>query len=508
MEEMLLWDKTVMKCEKLVYDFTPKVAYDIYAPALKWLMLNDMITLDKIISYLPCKFEYIMSPFIEAMTDRRIEAQKLINQGKRSGDAAMKKKGETLKDFYKLINNSSYGKTTQDDEKFHKTGLSTKAIDNVNYLNRYIINDCKVVCPPDSSVDPFDEGMCQFTAINPLVRIKSPHHMGSAILWNSKMVMLNFLYNCLLVHCPETEIYYTDTDSVHIKMKYINAHKSLIEETKKKFNVDYKTAAAIASLYERFPEDVRAKFFPTDMDDIVAGKMKVDGIFFEGAEGIYLKAKTYIESNAGKIDKVHDKGVSLIQNKSLLTLDRYRDVLYNHKAYMGSNEMIRKIQGKRGQYMASVLQRKWILDPFYDKRYEKVDDNGIIITYPYGYHLLENCKYDHLHFNLKQRIYIFMRNNKHLSAYTHKVRDVRKLVGIDCESLKQRIESQFTEGMHWGNYGHGWNIDHVMPVFALKRAIHNEKVDEAELNKIMAEICHFQNLRPMWKKENSAKGGE
>jgi len=71
-----------MKCEKLVYDFTPKVSYDIYAPALKWLLLNNMVTIDKIVSYLPCKSEYIMAPFIEAMTDRRIEAQKLINQGK------------------------------------------------------------------------------------------------------------------------------------------------------------------------------------------------------------------------------------------------------------------------------------------------------------------------------------------------------------------------------------------------------------------------------------------
>eukprot|EP01022_Parablepharisma_sp_SALTPOND_P019063 TRINITY_DN3202_c0_g1_i22.p1 TRINITY_DN3202_c0_g1~~TRINITY_DN3202_c0_g1_i22.p1 ORF type:complete len:1793 (-),score=169.60 TRINITY_DN3202_c0_g1_i22:6035-11413(-) len=524
LEELMTQDKEVMKSEKLVYDFTPKISYDIYAPALKFLLVSDMVTIDNVVSYLPCKAGYVMAPFIEAMTDRRIKAQRMINEGKmlmkegnieevKKGEE-LKKKGETLKDFYKLINNSAYGKTIQDDEKFHKTVISTRAVDNAKYLNRYIVNDCKVIAKPSNEYEN-DEGMCSFSAINPLVTIKAPRHMGAGILWNSKMIMLNFLYNCLLVYCPDTEIYYTDTDSVHIKMKYVPAPKEMVEEVCKKFTVNERSGDVIASLYARFPEDIRKKFFPEDKDDIVAGKMKVDQIFFPGAEGIYLKAKTYIEANAVedsmKIDKVRDKGVSLRQNADILILSHYREVLYRSKAFKGENEMIRKIQSKTGQYMAGVVQSKWVLDPFNDKRYEVVNEDGTIVTYPYGYYKLEGNKYGNLIYNIQHRIYGFLSKHEPLKPYLHKIKEVRNLTGLDGEGLKNHLECQFVEGMHWGNYGlkhAGWNIDHIIPVSSLKRAIRkDESVNEEELDKILAEVCNYKNLRPMWKAENSAKGG-
>ena len=188
--DMLVLDKKVMSSEKMVYDFTPKVKYDIYAPALKFLLQNDLVTVDKVIDYLPCKAEYAMTPFIVAMTERRIEAQKMINDGKtllveHANDSegevarAMTKKGETLKDFYKLINNSSsYGKTIQDDTKFRPDrSIDSRAVDNVKYLNNYVTNNCKVVCPPTS--EEGDEGMAQYSASKPRVTIKAPMHMGS-----------------------------------------------------------------------------------------------------------------------------------------------------------------------------------------------------------------------------------------------------------------------------------------------------------------------------------------
>jgi hypothetical protein len=565
-EALMALDKTVMSFEKLVYDFTPKVQYDIYAPALKWLVVNDMVTVDEVTAYLPTKAEYAMAPFIEAMTSRRIEAQKMINEGKATGNAALKRKGETLKDFYKLINNSAYGKTIQDDSKFHKVVLSTHAADNAKYLVNYIINDCKVVSRPDASYGPDDEGMCQFSAINPSVRIKAPRHMGAGILWNSKIVILDFLYNCLLPACPETEIYYTDTDSVHVKMAFKPAPAEYVAEIARKFGVDDSRSAsisgsgthppgvaqAIASLYARFTPETRAKFFPEDKDDIVAGKMKVDQIFFPGAEGVYLKAKTYIETNLepshpqgvspkvgdsvgrslrdlaegrasegvkpcgfgegkAKIAKVKDKGVSLRQNSDQLTLDNYKASLYGNKAFKGKNEMIRKVNGPSGQYMATLEQGKWILDPFNDKRYEVVNDDGSVVTYPYGYYRIADEKAARLIANLHQRVYTFMRNNEALRAHVNVIGEEERL-GIDSEGLKIHIERQFTEGMCWGNYGllhAGWNVDHVVPVSKLKRAIGEDgTVNANTLRSHLTEVCAYTNLRPMWKRENSAKGGE
>lgn len=519
MQDLLVQDKAVMSSEKLVYDFTPKVKYDIYTPALKFLIANDMVELGEIYDYVRCDADYVMEPFIIAMTERRIEAQKMINEGKETGNVNLKRKGETLKDFYKLINNSSYGKTIQNDAKFHRTTISTHSLDNVRMLNNSIITDSKVVAYPDTKEFGLDdEGMAQISSINPRVKIKAPKHMGAAILWNSKMVMLNFLYNCLLEYCPEVEIYYTDTDSVHVKMKWVDASPEFVKEIAKRFGKekDLKSAAAIASLYSRFPEDVRSKYLPSDCDDIVAGKMKVDAIFFEGAEGIYLKAKTYLEANKQddgkmKIDKVRDKGVSLAQNAATLTLDHYRESLYEHTAFMGENQMIRKIQGKREQHMASVIQKKWILDPFNDKRYKKLEKDGTITTYPYGYYELDGIKTGRLLLNLSQRIHSFMRKREELKPYISKIKNVKELTHATNEELEAHLTKQFSEGMSWSNYGlkhQGWNMDHVLPVSKLKMAIKgNGKVDEEALERIMAEICDYRNLRPMWKKENSAKGG-
>ncbi len=516
MQDLLVQDKAVMRFEKMVYDLQPKVRYDIYTPALKFLLVNNLVTLGKTHDYLPCHTEYVMTDFIVAMTERRILAQKMINEGKEKNDSLMKRKGETLKDFYKLINNSGYGKTCQDDTKYHKTVISTSAASNAKYLTNYIVENPKIITQPDSKTyGQDDEGMSMYSAINPHVKIKAPKHLGAGVLWNSKMVMLDFLYNCLLVHCSETEIYYTDTDSVHVKMLMKQASAEYVEEIRKKFGCDAKSAAAIASLYSRFPPEVRAKYLPADKDDIIAGKMKVDQIFFQGAEGIYLKAKTYIECNPTdegkmKIVKVRDKGCSLKQNSDALRLDNYRSSLYEHTAIKGTNMMIRKIQGPGEMYMASVVQRKWILDPFNDKRY-KIVENNEIVTYPYGYYKLDATKHNHLIYNVSMRAQTFMSNHKELKPYLHKLKEVRAMIGTNGEGMKAHLEAQFTEGMCWNNYGllhQGWNIDHTVPVSKLKKAIRADgTVDEDSLDTILREVCHYTNMAPMWKRENSAKGG-
>lgn len=58
------------------------------------------------------------------------------------------------------------------------------------------------------------------------------------------------------------------------------------------------------------------------------------------------------------------------------------------------------------------------------------------------------------------------------------------------------IESQFTEGMSWENYGyHGWHIDHYVPY-----SFFNCK-DLSDMK-----LCwNYQNLRPLWEKDNLDK---
>ena len=73
----------------------------------------------------------------------------------------------------------------------------------------------------------------------------------------------------------------------------------------------------------------------------------------------------------------------------------------------------------------------------------------------------------------------------------------RELLGCSYAELRDHLESQFTEGMTWDNMGRGgWHIDHVIPCafFDLTKPSHQK-------------VCfNWQNLQPLWEKDNCAKG--
>lgn len=71
----------------------------------------------------------------------------------------------------------------------------------------------------------------------------------------------------------------------------------------------------------------------------------------------------------------------------------------------------------------------------------------------------------------------------------------RDILGYDAEELKSHIESLFTDGMSWENYGE-WHIDHKIPISLLTLYGIN---DPAIINALT-------NLQPMWALDNLVKG--
>lgn len=67
------------------------------------------------------------------------------------------------------------------------------------------------------------------------------------------------------------------------------------------------------------------------------------------------------------------------------------------------------------------------------------------------------------------------------------------MIGCDWVFFKDHIERQFLKGMTWDNRSE-WHIDHIVPIASAKT-----EEDVIRLN-------HFTNLRPMWAKDNIAKG--
>ena len=78
------------------------------------------------------------------------------------------------------------------------------------------------------------------------------------------------------------------------------------------------------------------------------------------------------------------------------------------------------------------------------------------------------------------------------------------LIGCPIAHIKKYIEAKFLEGMTWDNYGSDrdgtvekfWHIDHIKPVAVF------DLTDEDQRK----ECFHFNNLQPLWAKDNWKKG--
>lgn len=95
---------------------------------------------------------------------------------------------------------------------------------------------------------------------------------------------------------------------------------------------------------------------------------------------------------------------------------------------------------------------------------------------------------------LRGRLRMALHGNK-------KVGSAVDLLGCSVEDFKLHLESRFTDGMSWDNYGHGvdkWNMDHMVALY------HFDLTDLQDLKK----ACHYTNIQPMWHSENCSWGAK
>jgi len=74
-------------------------------------------------------------------------------------------------------------------------------------------------------------------------------------------------------------------------------------------------------------------------------------------------------------------------------------------------------------------------------------------------------------------------------------------LGCSVEDLKKHLESQFSPGMSWENYGNKegqWSIDHIFPL---------SKADLTDKEQFL-KVCHYTNLQPLWHLDNMRKGNK
>lgn len=72
-----------------------------------------------------------------------------------------------------------------------------------------------------------------------------------------------------------------------------------------------------------------------------------------------------------------------------------------------------------------------------------------------------------------------------------------QMVGCTVGFLAAHLESQFTDGMTWENYGQ-WHIDHIKPCISFDLT-----------NPEQIKLCfHWTNLQPLWAIDNLTKNAK
>jgi hypothetical protein len=114
------------------------------------------------------------------------------------------------------------------------------------------------------------------------------------------------------------------------------------------------------------------------------------------------------------------------------------------------------------------------------------------IKYSIDYHK-KRRKTDIL-FKLRHRISSLINSKIKFFGYTKKSK-CYDILGCDFLFFKEHIESKFTNGMNWDNYGE-WHLDHIKPISLAKT-----EEDIIKLN------C-YTNFQPLWAIDNLKKSNK
>ena len=167
----------------------PQPVYYIYSEMLKYLLENDMITLEKVFKFVYTPIGYVYHDYIQAMTSRRQQAEDMKRQAHNDFKAGVINEkqrdekiqiGDSQKEYAKLNNNSWYGKTLQSDENFDTSVIVTSKSQFLKKTIGRALMDFNILAQPTEE----NIGSVELKYKKDKYEIKSPKYIGSATLWN------------------------------------------------------------------------------------------------------------------------------------------------------------------------------------------------------------------------------------------------------------------------------------------------------------------------------------
>ena len=285
---------------------------DLEYPSSLWKSHNDYplaperIKIDKvdklICSFLPKNQSPWMEPYIRKNTDLRKEAKNAFE-----------------KDFFKLMNNSPFGKT----------------IENIRKRQNVILVDdrkkaLKLTSKPNfDRATIFDEHLVAVHMKKTEVYFNKPIYVGQAILDLSKTLMFDFHYNFIRKkYGNKAELLFTDTDSLMYLIQTDDFYRDIQKDIKRNFDTsDYEV---------NHPSGIK-----TGVNKKVIGKFKdeVGGKQITHFVGLRPKLYTFKVEDKGETRKA--KGVKKNVIKRSLSFEDYKKCLFSEEKIMKEMNIIR-----------------------------------------------------------------------------------------------------------------------------------------------------------------------
>ena len=322
--------------EKLIMDQTNKQRYFLHYRDLKFYIRHG-IRISKVYTVYKFKQSPWLRKNIKYNTEQRSKATT-----------------EFEKHFYKLMNNSFYGKTIENIRKRLNLDLIEK-LDTHRILNRQskLSFDDKIAEYEKFSLYSFNKESIKFT---------KPIYVGFSVLELSKLLMYEWFYVKMQPYYGEDnlELHYLDTDSFIFSFKPI---KSLIEDLKYfKECFDFSDLDPSHELYSKDNKKVKVK-----MKLETSPELDLDEAVFSGS-------KSYSLNNKQNSSHCKHKG---LQDHNRYTLEDYKNGLENKKIKYGVNYSF----GSNKHEITLVKQKKIALNTFDDKRC----DIDKYISVPWGH---------------------------------------------------------------------------------------------------------------------------
>ena len=331
-------------CTKLILDFNDKNDYVVHISNLKYYLQNG-IKLKRIVKCIEFRQKSFLEPYIALNTNLRKQA-----------------KTDFEKDFYKLMNNSVFGKTMEDVRNRINYELTTNEERAKKLLNHPAFKLRHIIKPETEN----DFGIIGVEKTKAVVRLNKPIYCGFTILELSKNHMQKFLYDTLKpFYGNRVRLAYTDTDSFILEIETDDVYDDFLKPELKE-HMDFSDYPETHKCFNTTNKKVLGKFKDEENGKIIK-------------EAICLKPKMYaIKTEDGTHKKA--KGIPKKKVEKELPFNKYKSTLNNT-----NRDKIKYTSIRSEKHVISTInQEKTGLSNYDDKRYWKNNLESL----PYGHYSL------------------------------------------------------------------------------------------------------------------------